>query len=372
MPECASAVARRRKPRYCPAAILGRGGKMSQSESIGEVEGRAVRAFTISNRKGLTARIMELGATLLELHVPDRQGQLADIALGEQDMAAYLVSHNYFGATCGRYGNRIGRGYLVLDGNGYQLSCNEGRNHLHGGVQGFDKHLWTGQAAADGRSVAFSYRSADGEEGFPGNLDATVVYSLDEEDRLILEMTAESDRPTVCNLAHHSYWNLGGHAAGEVLAHELTLDADFYTPVDAELIPTGEIRKVAETAMDFRQAKPLGRDIAAVQGTVGYDHSFVLRGAAGALKRAARLYHPASGRGFDLHTTEPAVQLYTAGHFDGRTKGKGGQAYPRFGGVALETQHFPDAPNHGHFLPTRLDPGQRYRHRMEFRFFMER
>ena len=345
---------------------------MSQSESIGMVDGREIRAFTISNARGLTARIMELGATLLELHAPDRQGKLADIALGEQDLAACLVSHSYFGAICGRYGNRIGRGRFTLDGKAHQLSCNEGRNHLHGGVRGFDKHLWSGRPAADGRSVAFSYRSADGEEGFPGNLDAAVVYSFDEEDRLIVEIEAETDRPTVCNLVHHGYWNLAGHGAGEVLDHELTLDADFYTPVDAELIPTGEIRRVEDTPLDFRAAKPLGRDIAGVEGITGYDHSFVLRGVPGELKRAARLYHPASGRGFELHTTEPGVQLYTAGHFDGRTAGKGGHAYPRFGGVALETQHFPDAPNKGHFLPTRLDPGQHYRHRMEFRFFMER
>jgi aldose 1-epimerase len=345
---------------------------MSQSESIGVVDGRETRAFTITNGKGLTARIMELGATLLEFHAPDRRGQLADIALGEQGLAAYLVSHSYFGAICGRYGNRIGRGRLILDGKAHQLSCNEGRNHLHGGFRGFDKHLWSGRPAADGRSVAFSYRSADGEEGFPGNLDAAVVYSLDEEDRFILEIEAETDRPTVCNLVHHGYWNLAGHGAGEVLDHELAIEADFYAPGDGELIPTGEIRSVEGTPMDFRAAKPIGRDIARVERIIGYDHSFVLRGAAGELKRAARLFHPASGRGFELHTTEPGVQLYTAGHFDGRAMGKGGQAYPRFGGVALETQHFPDAPNKGHFLTTRLDPGQRYRHRMEFRFFMER
>jgi aldose 1-epimerase len=344
---------------------------MSQADSIGVVDGREVRAFTIGNGR-VTARIMELGATLLELHAPDRSGKLADIALGEQDLAACLVSHSYFGAICGRYGNRIGRGRFVLDGKTHQLSCNEGRNHLHGGSRGFDKHIWSGRPAADGRSVAFSYRSADGEEGFPGNLDASVVYGLDEEDRLTLEIGAGTDRPTVCNLVNHSYWNLAGHGAGEVLDHELTLDADFYTPVDAGLIPTGEIRKVEGTPMDFRAPKPLGRDIARVEGIVGYDHSFVLRGATGELKRAARLFHPASGRGFELHTTEPGVQLYISGHFDGRTTGKDGHAYPRFGGVALETQHFPDAPNKGHFLSTRLDPGQRYRHRMEFHFFMER
>jgi aldose 1-epimerase len=344
----------------------------NSSDIIGSVEGHPVRAFTIANRNGLRARIMELGATLLELHAPDREGRLADVVLGESGVEAYLAARSYMGAICGRYGNRIAGGRFTLDGTAHQLSCNEGPNHEHGGFRGFDKRLWSGRAAADGSSVSFDYRSADGEEGFPGNLDARVRFSLDDGNRFAIEIAAATDQPTLCNLVHHSYWNLAGHDAGAVLDHALCLDADFYTPVDGALITIGEIRSVAGTPLDFRDGKPIGRDIAEVEGMTGYDHNFVLRGAAGAMKRAARLLHPGSGRGFELWTSEPGLQLYTAGHFDGSNRGKGGASYGRFGGVALETQRFPDSPNKGHFPSARLDPGQPYRHRMEFHFFTER
>jgi aldose 1-epimerase len=342
------------------------------SSIIGRVEGRPVHAFTIANRNGLRARIMELGATLLELHVPDRDGRQADVVLGESGLEAYLAARSYMGAICGRYGNRIAGGRFILDGVAHQLSCNEGGNHEHGGFLGFDKRLWSGRPAADGSSVTFDYRSADGEEGFPGALDASVRFGLDDADRFTIEITAATDTPTLCNPVHHSYWNLAGHDAGAVLDHELRLEADFYTPVDRALITTGEIRDLAGTPLDFRDGKPIGRDIAGIEGIVGYDHNFVLRGAPGEMKRAARLFHPGSGRGFDLWTSEPGLQLYTAGHFDGSVPGKRGAAYGRFGGVALETQRFPDSPNKGHFPSARLDPGQSYRHRMEFHFFTER
>lgn len=342
------------------------------SSIIGKVEERSVHAFTIANRNGLSARIMELGATLLELHAPDREGRLADVVLGETGLEAYLAARSYMGAICGRYGNRIAGGRFALDGVVHQLSCNEGRNHEHGGFRGFDKRLWSGRPAADGSSVTFDYRSADGEEGFPGNLEASVRFGLDDENRFTIEIAAAADKPTLCNLVHHSYWNLAGHDAGAVLDHELCLDADFFTPVDGALITTGEILSLAGTPLDFRDAKAIGRDIAGIDGIVGYDHNFVLRGAPGEMKRAARLFHPGSGRGFDLRTSEPGLQLYTAGHFDGSSPGKGGTAYGRFGGVALETQRFPDSPNKGHFPSARLDPGQSYRHRMEFHFFTER
>lgn len=344
----------------------------SPSEIIGNVEGRPVRAFTIANRNGVRARIMELGATLLELHAPDREERLGDVVLGESRPGSYLAARSYMGAICGRYGNRIAGGRFSLDGTIHQLSCNEGRNHEHGGFRGFDKRLWSGRPAADGGAVVFDYRSADGEEGFPGNLDATVRFGLDDGDRFAIEIEAATDKPTLCNLVHHSYWNLAGHDAGGILGHELSLDADFYTPVDEELIATGEIRVVAGTPLDFRGAKPIGGDIAGIEGIIGYDHNFVLRGAPGDMKRAARLVDPASGRGFELWTSEPGLQLYTAGHFDGSAPGKGGVAYERFAGIALETQRFPDSPNNGHFPSARLDPGQTYRHRMEFHFFTER
>ena len=344
----------------------------SPSGIIGSIEGREVRAFTIANRKGVCARIMELGATLLEFHAPDREGRLADVVLGESGLDAYFTGRSYMGAICGRYGNRIAGGAFTLDGERHQLSCNDGRNHEHGGIRGFDKRLWSGRPAADGRRIAFDYRSADGEEGFPGNLDATVSFSLDDADRFTIEIEARADRSTLCNLVHHSYWNLAGHGDGEVLDHELLLDADFHTPVSADLITTGEIRSVEATPLDFRKPKPLGRDIARVEGLQGYDHNFVLRGFPGEMKRAARLFHPGSGRGFELRTSEPGLQLYTGGHLDGSKPGKSGVAYKRFAGVALETQRFPDSPNKGHFPSARLDPGAIYRHHMEFRFFTER
>jgi aldose 1-epimerase len=345
---------------------------MSPSDIIGSIEGREVRAFTIANRNGLRARIMELGATLLEFHAPDRAGRLADVVLGESGLGSYLAGRSYMGAICGRYGNRIALGRFTLDGKRHQLSCNDGRNHEHGGWRGFDKRLWSGRPAADGGAVAFDYRSADGEEGFPGNLETTVRFGLDDGNRFTIGIEASCDRPTLCNLVHHSYWNLAGHDAGDVLDHELLLETDFYTPVDGELITTGEIRSLAGTPLDFRAAKPIGRDIGRVEGVIGYDHNFVLRGFPGGLKRAARLRHPGSGRGFELHTSEPGLQLYTAGHFDGSKRGKGGCAYGRFGGVALETQRFPDSPNKGHFPAARLDPGETYRHSMEFHVFTER
>ena len=342
---------------------------MIETEVIGTIDGREVRAFTIKGPGGMNARLMELGAALLAFHAPDREGRLADIALGQDGIDSSVESRSYFGAICGRYANRIARGRFPLSGRTIRVSCNEGRNHEHGGFKGFDKKIWSGRPAADGRSVHFSYRSPDGEEGFPGNLDVTASFGFTGEDRFLIDMTAATDKPTVCNLAHHSYWNLAGHAAGEVADHELAVEADFYTPVDAELITTGEVLSVAGTPLDFRQAKPIGRDIDEVPGIVGYDHNFVLRGFSGELRRAARLLHPESGRGFELHTTEPGMQVYTAAHFDGSIPGKGGQPYRRFGAVALETQRFPDSPNKGHFPGARLDPDETYRHRMEFRFF---
>jgi aldose 1-epimerase len=312
---------------------------------------------------------MELGAAVLDFRMPGADGEALDIALGQDGVEAYRASRSCFGTICGRYGNRIAFGRFSLDGKSYQLTCNEGRHHEHGGRQGFDKRPWTGRPAADGCSVEFSYRSADGEEGFPGNLDVSARYALTGDDRFVIEIRATTDRPTVCNLVHHTYWNLAGQGSGDVLDHELTLDADFYTPADRELITTGEIRSVAGTPLDFRAAKPIGRDIADIEGVVGYDHNYVLRGLPGEMRRAARLLHPASGRGFELHASEPGLQVYTAGHFDGTILGKDGRPYPRFGGIALESQRFPDSPNKGHFPSPRLDPGAEYRHRMEFRFF---
>src|SRR5262249_41298394 len=285
----------------------------------------------------LVARVMELGASLIEFQAPDRAGRVADVALGQDGLESYLQSHSYFGALCGRYANRIANGSFVLSGRRHRVSCNEGRHHLHGGARGFDKRVWTGSPALEGKGVVFTYRSAAGEEGFPGRLQASATFSLTEDDRFVVEIEAECDQPTLCNIAHHGYWNLAGHGAGDVLDHELQIDADLYTPVDRELIPTGEILRVAETPLDFTAGKPIGRDIEAIETSVGYDHNFVLRGFPGEVKRAARVVHPRSGRGFELHTSEPGLQVYTGGHFDGSILGKGRTPYRRFAGLALET-----------------------------------
>jgi aldose 1-epimerase len=344
---------------------------MIESDIIGRIEGREIRAFRLANRNRLAARVMELGASLLEFHAPDRAGRLADVALGQDGLESYLQSHSYFGALCGRYANRIAEASFLLHGTPHRVTRNEGRHHLHGGAKGFDKKIWTATPEPDAGAVVFAYRSPAGEEGFPGTLQLSARFSLSEDDRFVIEIEAQCDQPTLCNIAHHGYWNLAGHGAGEVLDHELQIDADLYTPTDSALIPTGEILRVAGTPLDFRAGKPIGRDIGAIETSVGYDHNFVLRGFPGEMKRAARLLHPASGRGFELHTSEPGLQVYTSCHFDGAILGKGKIAYRRFAGLALETQRFPDSPNHGHFPSARLDPGATYRHRMEFRFFRD-
>lgn len=339
---------------------------MIESAIAGRLEGREVKGFTLTNAAGTKARIVELGCRLTEFHLAGRDGRLADVVLGYDDLASYAADKNYFGAICGRYANRIAGGRFSLDGKIHRLACNEGANHLHGGTVGFDKKLWSGRPGEDGGSVRFAYRSHDGEEGYPGNLDLEVSIALDDRNSLAIDIAARSDRPTVCNSVHHGYWNLAGHESGDVLGHQLVLDGDFYTPVDGALIPTGEILSVRATPFDFTTAKPIGRDRAG-----GFDLNWALRGPAGELRRAARAIDPASGRGFELWTDQPGLQLYTGLHLGPAILGKGRHPYCRHAGFALETQRFPDSPNRGHFPTARLDPGETYRHRMEFRFFVE-
>ncbi len=339
---------------------------MIESAVAGWLEGREVNEFTLTNGAGTKAKFIELGCRLTELHLTGRDGRMADVVLGYDDFPSYAADGNYFGAVCGRYANRIAGGRFALDGRAYRLARNEGANHLHGGNIGFDKRLWSSRPGADGRSVRFGYRSPDGEEGYPGNLDLEVSAALDDQNCLAIEIAARTDQPTVCNPAHHSYWNLTGHDSGEVLGHRLAIDADFYTPVDGALIPTGEILSVRGTPFDFTAAKPIGRDHAG-----DFDLNWVLRGPAGALRRAARALDPDSGRGFELWTDQPGLQLYTGRHLGPAIIGKGSHPYCRHAGFALETQRFPDSPNRGHFLAARLDPGETYRHRMEFRFFVD-
>ncbi len=353
-------------------------------------DGRRATLFELDDGHGLRVRLTDHGAIVVSVELPDRAGRVADVTLGYDTLEQWQHNAPYFGATIGRYANRIARGRFTLDGRTYTLATNDGRNHLHGGRRGFDQRLWTAEPiqAADRVAVRLTYRSPDGEEGYPGQLDATVVYTLTPDRTLRIEFTAETDRPTVVNLAHHSYWNLAGHAAGDILGHELWLAADEYTAVDDELIPTGELRPVRGTPLDFTQPTPVGVRIAQVPG--GYDHNFVLRGASargaavgadadpGALAAgkdtlwpAARLVEPRSGRWLELYTDQPGVQFYSGNFLDGRVTGKSGVRYGRHAGLCLETQRFPDSPNHPEFPSAVLRPGERYRHVMVHRFGAE-
>jgi len=349
------------------------------TNAYGTLDGKEIRSFTLK-QGAFEAEIIEYGATLTRLLVPDRNGTPADVVLGYDALEGYRASRTYFGVTAGRYGNRIRRGMLSLDGQTHQLSANEGQNHLHGGKNGFDRKIWRGEALPDGCAVRLTYRSLDGEEGYPGTLDLAVTYALQPTGAFNIMIEGKTDRTTVCNPVHHSYWNLGGHDSGAVLDHRLAFSSDFYTPVDAELLATGEIRSVAGTPFDFRSAKAIGADIARIENpggglsadaAGGYDHNFVLRGEADALKLCVRAVDPKSGRGMELWTSEPGVQFYTGGYLEPSIVGKGGHGYCRYGGFTLETQKFPGSPEFGHFPSARLEPGDDYRHQMQFNFFNE-
>ena len=302
----------------------------------------------------LRGSLTNFGARLVELLIPDAAGQLADVVLGHDDVEGYERSSAYFGATCGRYGNRIRRGRLTLDGVEHQLDVNEHGNQLHGGSRGFDQLVWSVDADESTGTVTFSVDSPDGDQGYPGWLRATTSYEF-AGPVMRIRMAAVADAATVVNLVHHSYWNLAGHDRGPVLAHELMIDADFYTPVDDELLPTGEIRSVDGTPFDFRQRRPIGRDI-------GFDHNWVLRGPVGSLHPAAVLRDPSSGRMMSLETTEPGLQVYTGQGLGTGLVGKTGSTYGPFFGVAMESQRWPDSPNIEHFPDSCLRPGQEYRH----------
>jgi aldose 1-epimerase len=331
-------------------------------------DGTVVESYLLRNGRGSAARLSSYGASLTELWVPDRAGKLADVVLGLDNLQAYLAPHPFFGGTIGRYANRIAKGRFALDGHEYQLEINNPPHSLHGGKIGFDRRAWKAEAleGASGAAVRFTYRSTDGEENYPGNVNVTVTYTLNESDELKLEYTAESDKATPINLTNHSYFNLA--ASGDILGHTLYLNSDQYTPVDATLIPTGEIRTVARTPFDFRSAMVIGEHIAEITDIGGYDHNFVVNGQAGALRIAARLVEPGSGRQMEVWTTEPAIQFYSGIHLDGSVVGKGGVAYKKFGGLCLETQHYPDSPNHPNFPSAILRPGSRFRSETIYKF----
>jgi aldose 1-epimerase len=337
-------------------------------------DGSEVSLFTLANATGIELSITDYGGIVTRLLVPDRDGELADVVLGFDSLHQYLAGTPYFGAIVGRYGNRIAGGRFVLDDELFVLATNDGANHLHGGLVGFDKVVWDAETFANGDTIGvqLSRVSPDGEEGYPGALHAQVTYSLTNANELIIEYAATTDRPTVVNLTHHSYFNLAGHSSGDILEHELMLLADRFTPVGAGLIPTGEVRAVEGTPMDFGVPTAIGDRIDQADEQLdlagGYDHNWVLEEFDGSLRLAARVVDPASGRAMEVHTTEPGLQFYSGNFLDGTIVGKGGTRYDQRSGFCLETQHFPDSPNHPEFPSTVLRPGDHYRSTTIFKF----
>jgi len=311
---------------------------------------------------------MTYGATLVSLEVPDREGRLADITLGFDTLAGYLKGHPLFGSTVGRYANRIAKGKFVLDGVEYTLVRNDGENHLHGGRIGFDKVIWDAESVQTDSTagVRFSYVSKDAEEGYPGNLTCSVIYSLTNDDELTIDYLATTDKPTIINLTHHSYFNLAGQGKGDVLGHQLMINADRYTPADTGYIPTGELERVDDSPFDFRRPRTVGERIAQVQG--GYNHNFVLNAGGGSPALAARVHEPTSGRLMEILTTEPGIQFYPGNFLDGSITGKTGKVYKQYYGLCLEAQHFPDSPNKSVFPNVVLRPGERYTQRTVHKF----
>ena len=336
-------------------------------------DGETVEEYTLRNAAGMALKCISFGGILTSIRVPDRQGRFANVALGFDNLAQYEAEHPYFGAITGRYANRIGGGAFELDGVDYRLFKNDGDNSLHGGEVGFDKRIWTVREA-DG-ALELSYRSPDGQEGYPGALDVTVRYRLSEGNALQIDYAAVTDAPTVVNLTNHSYFNLMGEGEGTIYDHILTLNADHYTPTDSRQIPTGEIAPVDGTPFDFRTPKAIGAGQRSAHPQViaakGYDHNFVLNRdglADGELGLAARVYEPASGRALELWTTEPGLQFYAGNFLDATLVGASGRLYRQSDGLALETQHFPDSPNQPGFPSTLLRPGQRFESTTVYQF----
>ncbi len=336
--------------------------------------GERVYQYTLTNRRHSQVSLITLGATITSLMVADRHGRRDDIVLGMTDVQGYLTQSPYFGAVAGRYANRIANGRFSLDGASYQLATNNGPNHLHGGLVGFDKRLWTARAVRSdsGVGVRLTLASADGDQGYPGRLQVSLRYLLTDDDRLLVDYSATTSRPTILNLTQHSYFNLSGPTSDNALGTELLINADQYTPVDSTLIPTGELAPVAGSPFDFRTATVIGARIDQPDPQLkvgkGYDHNFVLRRNGPGLVHAATAYDPRSGRTMEVWTTEPGLQFYTGNFLDGTITGKGGRRYARHAAFCLETHHYPDSPNHPAFPSTVLRPGERFQSRTIYAF----
>lgn len=346
-----------------------------QSEMFGKFENQDVTLYSLQNAHGMEVQIMNYGGIITSIKVPDRDGEIADVALGFSTFPEYLKEHPYFGALVGRYGNRIAKGSFTIDDNIFTLAKNNGENSLHGGLKGFDKKLWSNESfqTDDAIGVKLSGRSTDMEEGYPGNLDIEVNYSLNNENELIIDYAAVTDKATVVNLTNHTYFNLKGEGNGDILDHELVIHADRFTPVDETLIPTGELKSVENTPFDFRQKHSIGErinqeDNQQITFGGGYDHNFVLNNQSGKLSLVATVVENGSGRQVEVLTTEPGVQFYTGNFLDGTLKGKSGKPYIKRGAFCLETQHFPDSPNQDNFPSARLNPGETYTSKTIYRF----
>jgi aldose 1-epimerase len=337
-------------------------------------DGSDVYLCTLRNASGVEARIMTYGGILVSLKVPGKDGKLADVVLGYDSLSQYVSNNPYFGAIVGRYGNRIGKAKFTLNGKEYTLAANNGPNSLHGGLKGFDKVVWNVNDAdsKEGKSLALTYLSKDGEEGYPGNLSAEVIYTLTDSNELRIDYKATTDKLTVVNLTHHSYFNLAGAGNGDILKHVLYIDADQFTPVDSTLIPTGKFESVKGTPMDFTTPTPIGAHInennQQLKYAGGYDFNWVLNRKDSELSLAARVEDPSTGRTMEVYTTEPGIQFYSGNFLDGTNIGKGGVKYEHRYGFCLETQHFPDSPNEPRFPSTELDPGKTYTSTTVYKF----
>jgi aldose 1-epimerase len=331
--------------------------------------------MTLRNGKGIELTVLTYGGIIMSLKTPDRDGTIDDIVLGHDSVAGYEANSPYFGSLIGRVGNRIANGTFMLDGQAYTLAKNNGPNHLHGGLKGWDKVVWKASDPFQDRTgvgVRLEYTSPDGDEGYPGTVTAHITYTLTPDNRLIVDYHATTDKPTIINVTQHSYFNLGGARTTDILGHEMMINADRYTPVDETLIPTGEIAPVEGTPFDFRTPTTIGARINATNTQLeygkGYDHNYALTRSGDGLQLAARVYEPTTGRTLEVATTEPGLQVYTGNFLDGTITGKGGRVYPHRSGFCLETQHFPDSPNHANFPTIELRPGSEYSSQTVFTF----